>query len=98
MIHHLDISNINKLFIECRQVDYWQSIKEPDVEVPAEWPSKEMESPFSMLNAEAFAPTPKASVMTAITVKAGHERATSGQSADPGRVVPPCSGRLALVS
>jgi hypothetical protein len=35
-----------------------------------------------MLNAEALAPTPKASVMTAITVKAGYERATSAQSAD----------------
>jgi len=32
MIHHLDISNINKLFIECRQVYYWQSINEPDVD------------------------------------------------------------------
>src|SRR5438105_14930477 len=27
MIHYLpDISNINKLFIECRQVGYWESI------------------------------------------------------------------------
>jgi hypothetical protein len=25
------ISNINKLFIDCRQVGYWQSIKEPDI-------------------------------------------------------------------
>src|SRR5436309_14026013 len=30
MIHHLPISNINKLFIDNRQVRYWQSIKEPD--------------------------------------------------------------------
>src|SRR5438128_1878139 len=26
-----DISNINKLFIECRQAGYWKSIKEADV-------------------------------------------------------------------
>jgi hypothetical protein len=31
MVHHLSISNINKLFIDSRQVDYWQSIKDPDV-------------------------------------------------------------------